>query len=24
VMFLGCLIEGAGSQENDCRRLLQA
>ena len=24
VMFLGCLIEGARSQENDCRRLLQA
>jgi hypothetical protein len=24
VMFLGCLIEGAGSQENDCGRLLRA
>jgi hypothetical protein len=24
VMFLGCLIEGAGSQEGDCGRLLRA
>ncbi len=24
VMFLGCLIEGSGSQESDCGRLLRA